>query len=133
MNRNLKVILLPTVFLILVIGCLVPGYRAFQEERCNLAWLTLVESDLLDTKSADEIFAEHPESVAYLLKHPKMTLRICLRHDENTESQDAAVLYALAGRAYEKVTKNKLPMDQSSLKEAVRAGSPELYEELRGE
>ncbi len=134
MGKYLKVILLPTILLILIVGCLVPVYNTLKEERCNLALMTLLESDLLNIKSADLIFAEHPDSVAYLMNHPKTTLKICLDYEaENPEGENTVLIHTLTAEAYSKVTSGVLPKDKGNLKEMLQATNPELYKELTAE
>lgn len=134
MGKYLKVILLPTMLLVLIVGCLVPVYNTIKEERCNLALMTLMESDLLNIKSADQIFAEHPDSVAYLMNHPKSTLEICLDYEaENHQSENTVLLHTLAAKAYSKITSGVLPKNKDNLKEMLQVTNPELYEELTAE
>lgn len=131
MNKNLKIVVMPIVLLILTIGLIVPIYTVIQEERCSLAFMKIISSDPVNIKPVSEIFDQNPDSVAYLMNHPKMTLKICLDHEaEAPDSDQAALVFGLAQTAYKEITTERLPENRGGLRASLQAEDPALYDEL---
>lgn len=131
MNKNLKIVVMPIVLMILTIGLIVPIYTVIQEERCSLAFMKIISSDPVNIKPVSEIFDQNPDSVAYLMNHPKMTLKICLAHEAETpDSDQAALVFSLAQAAYQEISNEALPGNRGGLRLFLQEEDPALYDEL---
>lgn len=117
--------------LILTLGVILPIFKTIQDERCSLAFSKVIESDLLLAKSIEQIITEQTETIDYLMKHPKQTLKNCVEYEtQNPENPKSEILIKLAGPAYKKITNEDLPKETVCLNKTIQISNPELYEEL---
>lgn len=131
MNKSLNALVIPVIVLILVVGVLLPIFSTIKEERCSLAFSKVIESDLLLSKSPEQIIAEQSDTIAYLMKYPKQTLKNCIAYeDENLNSSKDDLIWNLAKIAYGQITNENLPEEPEKLNEFIKAKNPELYAEL---
>lgn len=131
MNKTLKIVVMPIVLMVLTIGLIVPIYTVIQEERCSLAFMKIISSDPVNIKPVSEIFDQNPDSVAYLMNHPKMTLKICLDYEsEALDSDQAALVFSLAQAAYQEISNEALPENRGGLRLFLQEEDPALYDEL---
>lgn len=131
MKKSLNILVIPMAVLILTFGFLLPIFNTIQEERCILAFSEIVESDLLHVESADETLKDHPDTIAYLMKHPRQTLKLCLSYEaENPESEQLKLVTTIGMDAYERIAHSTGSNDSGSLSAMLKNEHPKLYEEL---
>ena len=132
MNKNLSALVIPAAVMILTVGFLLPIFNTIQEERCSLSFSEVIESDLLGNEAANHSLTDHAKAVAYLMKHPKQTLKNCLAFEaENPSSTKQELLLKLASNAYGKLRHRDLPTGLIDLNETIRNLDPKLYGELK--
>lgn len=132
--KNLRSLSVSVAVLILILGVLLPIFATVQEERVYLAYTELMESDILDDKMPRIVLNDNSEQFVYLMKHPKETLKNCLKYElENPEGAKLLLNTTLGIMAFQKITDEKSMYDALSLNATVQKQDPKLYEELVAE
>jgi len=91
----------------------------------------VIESDLLLSKSTEQILSEQSETIDYLMKHPKQTLKSCIAYEDNNLNESKNdLMWNLAKTAYGQITNENLPEEPKNLNEFLKTKNPELYAEL---
>lgn len=131
MKNTMNALIVPAAALILVLGLLVPIFNTIQGERCSLAFSKIMESDLLGVQAPDQVLEAHAETLNYLMKHPRQTLRICLAYAaENPRDPKLELNAVLAEKAYEGIRSEKLELVSADIHRSILMADPELYQEL---
>ncbi len=128
---NLRSLVISIAVLILMVGVAVPIFNTIQEERVNLAFFELMESEILETGGSKVRLDESNEPFVYLMKQPKQALKKCLRYEtENPDAENLLLNTTLGMMAYRQIHDQEFALDGLSLNETVKKQDPKLYEQL---
>lgn len=129
--KNLRSLGISVAVLILILGVAMPIFTTIQEERVNLAFFELMESEIMYTGGSMIRLDQSNEPFAYLMKHPKQALKICLSYEaENPEDEKLLLNTTLGMMAYRQIHDQEFALDGLSLNDTVKKQDPKLYRQL---
>lgn len=129
--NDFKLIVFPLAFVIVLLAIVVPVTSELQLERCSLAFDFIMESDLIGSRTSEEVLADCEVQKHYLMKHPRKTLRLCIDFEavNNDNRIRANINRRLAEGAYHVITGESIVFDEKGIAQQIKSINPHLAEE----